>query len=229
MRQPPSLAIVVATGVIQSLRDYLPLLEGQINRFAASATELVVEDRSPVDELTYRLVRDIPAGSVWLGITRLDNAGAWQSSEPAISRFVAETRRRLTNDEIFVWRLFHFATDDAFGGMRQVLEDEASRGVNVGFQIRGEPPPDISLVWTPTGDGEVSSREARPLDFDRLLSGADVPCLTRLCAIHFSTAAGILLTRAVVYAGESEMFQSLLLQFAKSWSSADKFWASSRS
>ncbi len=202
----------------QVVATHLPTSTATLKRFQMGEPQATIEitDHSPIFDLMKRLASGLPTGSVWLGITHLDNVDAWlKPLDQAFKHYQEFTRERSKKGDIRVCRLFCFgATDvDKIGKMRVVMRREARSGILVRSLQSQELPPDISLLYLPPmqGVGEKVSVEFDP-HYDLVAMG-----YRPLCVLSYTLRAGQYVQNLSINAGTSDWFTAMEREFKQAW------------
>lgn len=200
------------------LRVYGNAAQDLHNLTTGSKDEVELAEYHVVDKFLANLIRVLPAGAVWLGVTKLQTADAWvkDSAEPSYFEFQELVEGRTKAHEISYFRLWCFDTEMRENEMVNILQAQKDAGVNTRTVVSAGVP-DMSLIWVPRKGLKLNgSKKAVDLDalFPRLLStGAYEP----LCAIQFTARGGKELDSMKLFAPNAERFTQLRIQFKRSW------------
>jgi hypothetical protein len=218
---PPRWHIAAAGDVLRTLlTDYVPTTTRHLcEARTRPQSTFHFDDHSPIHELMYRLAESIPSGSVWFGITHLEQKSAWDLPEAdEFSRFMDKIRSRAEKKEIKVLRLYYFHSEEAREQMHELMFEETGYGLDVRYIEEGRQPPDISLIWIPRRSR--SAAVASGPNGNGILSTVHAESYVPLCALEYTTRGGMLLTKLSVYSGESREFDDLARVFRQFWAEA---------
>ena len=202
------------------LEVYGRAAEGLYNMTRGSSESVVVSEYHLVDRFLENLIKNLPAGSVWLGVTKLQNADAWTKGfgEEAYLRFQELVERQTRRHAIHFFRLWCFDDANRRDMMMPVLATQLKAGLHIRSIISAEIP-DMSLIWIPrvASDKIASNGDLRGL-LDSINS--DASPYQPLCAIEFTARGGRELDKMTIHAPGSEQFTTLRLMYTRSWDRA---------
>lgn len=218
--RPEEIHVFAANEVLnQMVSTYASGLVTRLRKYEVSKDAIDMRDLSPINDLIHRLVHSLPVGSVWAGITLLDDA-AWASPKSMFRDFVLEMRRRAEADEIRVFRLFHLSDDQLLPKIKKVMKEEAASKVEVKYSVSTrDDTPDISLLWTP----QMTMTRADPtLTVEKLLANSG-KTHRAACALQYQLLFGSQLAEVKMFAGGADDFKRLGTVFAHKWGDAQSF------
>jgi hypothetical protein len=226
-RDPRGLYVRAAGEVLQNIvSDYIPRIAGTIDQFLKNPEgNIEVDDHSPIFSLIYRVGKNLPVGSAWLGITHMDSREAWTHSlDDGLIQFRDLMRTRAKAIELEVYRLYYFENDNRRLALEPELQAETLSKIEVRTLTGAkQTPPDISVIFVPrNGRAQGRSREKprEPINKTDDPIGALMTTHTPLCVMQYETRAGALVTRLVINAGASDSFEWAAGQFTKWWKMA---------
>lgn len=170
-----------------------------------------------VDTFLLNLIKALPNGSVWMGISRLNSPDAWREKTAAIDfyNFHRDVESRSSKKEMTVTRLYVFNQDEHVDAMMPIMDQQRQAGIDVRHVTNRPNLRDISLVWIPThAHSGGSSANATQAALEAVLrqDGAYQP----LCAIEFQTRGGRELDEMVLHA-PGRAFDELAFTFQSNW------------
>ena len=184
--------------------------------------ELKLTEHHLVDNFLRNLVKALPRGSTWLGITRLQSPEAWhdKTANVAFYEFQRIVEQRTKNQELINYRLWSF--DDKKHlldvDIKEIMHGQRDNGLEIRFKT--EPMEDISIIWIPTRetdkpvkikqvDSPIEEIESKPDKFQRL------------CAITFKPPrGGRELEEMTIWSPKNDEFTRLCRYFDKNWKEA---------
>lgn len=183
--------------------------------------ELKLSEHHIVDNFLLNLIKALPPGSTWMGITRLQSREAWRSKSTTVAYYdfqrIAE--RQTKKRELNYFRLWCFDNERHFEHMKEIM----NRQLKSGFQIRyttGGGLEDISIIWVPTADtaDAVTIKEVdNPIDEVEARSDTFQP----LCAIKFlPPRGGRELDEMTICSPSTDEFRRLCMEFQDNWRQA---------
>jgi hypothetical protein len=180
-----------------------------------------------VDTFHFHLIKWLPRGSVWLGITRLDEPSAWEhvSGNKDYLNFEEELEERTgKRGNLTVLRIFCLGSEDKAVAMRGIMLGQLKARVHVRKLVERNSidPPDMAVIWAPK-----NGVNSRPLQvpstgnvgqFFEQFKQTYVP----VCALNVTPRNGRELDRVTVYAPQDygEKFEELQEIFEKTWQRA---------
>jgi len=164
-----------------------------------------------ISDVLNRLVAALPAGCVWLGISRL-SAGWDKAADPTFTDFDNTITQQAREKRLFVCRLYCCR-----GSELPALDGTFRRHRQADIQARlapeGSPAFDITVIWgpiKPTLWSEVHSSTA-PAALLKMHRVAP------LCALKFEVIGGSLLKRVEVFPAGAREFPGLAQHFDEHW------------
>jgi hypothetical protein len=222
--QQGSIYLCALGDVIGSLvTDHIaPMVERFKRHKRNRRSTLEVRDRSPIHLLMARLGKRLPLGSVWFGITLLNQPKTW--TDPLHDQFASFKQtlsERAATQELCVLRLYYFDSEAALDSMRPQLEaDKASGIITRHLSGASRQPPDISLLWRPKENGK---RLILPENTTNPVRAIREQNYRPVCALVYDTLGGVTLTRVRLIPGESDEFDEWAERFTESWRIAKDF------
>lgn len=188
--------------------------------FHGKRTDATLTEHHVVDNFLRNLLRTLPVGSVWLGVTQLQSPDAWQELTANVAYYDFQTNvvRRVGNQELTYFRLWNFADDKHLRDpeIESIMRKQQEAGLQIRFTHKAALD-DLSLIWVPKhktkkaltlGDSPVDDIEAK------------ANLLRPLCAIKFrNPRGGRELEEIKVYAPKSREFTELRRDFREGWES----------
>jgi hypothetical protein len=195
----------------RSARDFYQLGKGEQD-------QLTLREIHIVDSFVLNLIKELPRGSVWLGVTQLQSPEAWkqQTANAAFHEFQEEVVRRTSNGEIIFYRLWCFDDEGHMDQMKEVLKQHGNAGIRTRYLVGDEVPPDMSLTWVPRtaiGSGVASNPGNRDNPIEIIKSDHLAP----LCGVRFRTRGSRELDEMTLIAPESDAFKQLRHDFSQCW------------
>jgi hypothetical protein len=182
--------------------------------------KLTLTEHQLVDNFLLHLIKALPDGSIWFGITRLQNLAAWRRKSTTAAYYdfqrIAEIRTR--NQALSYFRLWAFDDEKHVQAMRDVMD----RQCEAGFQARisvGRSLDDISMIWIPTKPMQ-KALAVRDLNapIDEMDEKADL--YQSLCAIKFEARGGRELDEMTIFSPSNDAFRRLCIHFQENWKTA---------
>ncbi|MGO9605083.1 MAG: hypothetical protein ACLQAT_17135 [Candidatus Binataceae bacterium] len=223
VKEPDSIYIRASSKVLSDIvADYIPRMANGLKQLTTMPNStLDVHDTSPIHALMHNLGSALPEGSVWFGITLLEDVGAWTGPEEnRFNRFRDLMRERAKLKTLWVLRLYYFDSEANFQRMNDEMATEHRNGIVVKYIIGGAAPPDISLVWAPS---RGATRLAFPRDAKDPIDFVAAPQFEKVCGLQYDTHAGEQLKRVRLYPGRSPEFEELVSTFNRAWVAALEF------
>ena len=186
-----------------------------------NATEIKLVEYHVVDKFLLNLMKALPPGSIWLGVSRLQSSDAWErlSAEPAYIEFQEMVERRSRERTIQLLRLLCFEDAEHRSRMAPVITQQINAGLRLRVLVSTDLPEDMSLIWVPKSDASKKTAPALNADSPFVdLNNREV--YQPLCAIAFQTRAGKDLDGMTLYSPESDGFGRLRAEFSVSWTKA---------
>jgi len=222
-REPKSVYLAATTEALSYLvSDYVPKITTKLEEFATNPRVTIeVSDHSPIFDLMYRLGQTLPTGSVWLGITLLENPSAWVlPAETRFGRFKHIMRKRARSGELGVARIYFFQNESSLTAMQAELSEEIDSRLAVRILREPPAPPDISLLYSPK---RRRSTQAINLEVQDPIAQLRDKSYERLCALTYDAHAGTLLKKLSILPGDSTEFSELEGMFADAWKRSTGF------
>jgi hypothetical protein len=198
-------------------------MEGLGEKRAQSAS---LKDRSIAFLFLKELLELLPSGGVWFGVTHLTSPKVWRGKQLSedFNNYRGNMWTRATAGDIRVFRIYYFSNAHDFHQMSTVLEDERNNGVLVRYMIGGQPPPDMSLLWSPAAPSKRSH-----LELDGITSHSNIEAMKSrgflpICGIKFDVRSHEQLNDVEVNDPDSDEFRTLLRKFTEAWSKDSKPW-----
>lgn len=192
--------------------------------FRGSQHELQLREHHMVARFLQNLITALPRGSVWLGITRLEDHAAWGDKGAIPYRnFQHAAERRVRNKELSYFRLWAFDKEDHVKLAEEIMRQQQTAGFQTRFVVANQGQvDDISLIWTPTTNQHDDVAIRDPDDpVDELAARADT--FEPLCGIKFEARGGRELDAMVIYTRTghpTDDFERLCGQFQERWKDA---------
>lgn len=169
------------------------------------------------DRFVHALIDSLPAGSAWIGISRLQNVDAWrqQTAHVDFRDFQKAVERRCTGEQINYLRLWCFDEECRRKEMDTILEEHRKAGLVQRWMVDTDSADDLSIIWVPRRPmikrTEIGNIE-RPID--EWESGID---LEPLCGIRFKTRGGRELEGMTIFSPASDEFRNLCHNWERRW------------
>jgi hypothetical protein len=186
--------------------------------------KLTLREYHVVDSFLLNLMKALPTGSIWLGISRLQSPEAWQrkSSHADFHDFQRLVESRTKARDIAFFRLWCFEDDNHFREMEPILARQAQAKLNLRHITGKSMPEDISIIWVPTSqvthvneikdvNDPIAEIKERTFDFQPL------------CGINFETRGGRELDEMTLYSPKEGVFRELCINFQNSWQKGNNF------
>jgi hypothetical protein len=189
--------------------------------FKGRRKEIKLVEHHLVDNFLRNLIKALPPGSNWLGITRLQSRAAWRrrSTHPATFEFQRVAERRTSQQELNYLRLWSFQNDKQLQNMEDLMRRQQEAGLHTRYLVGAELD-DISLIWIPTADSDRATKIKdlnSPIDEFENRDDKFRP----LCAIKFGTPrGGKELDEMTICTPDAEAFQFLCQYFQERWREA---------
>lgn len=199
-------------------RVYARAAEELYNLTSGGQDSVRFEEYHLVDKFLLRLIDVLPNGSVWLGVTRLQNIDAWteRSAEKSYFKFQERVEERTGTNEIEFYRLWCFDDEATQRKMLATQRQQTEKKIVTRSCIAGRNVPDMSLIWVPKGRaGSAAQSDALSQPFVRLRDNYDP-----LCGIVFDERGGKELDAMTLYSPRADHFDKLRFQFEQNWNRA---------
>lgn len=198
----------------------------QLNR--GEETELKIKDQHIVDNFLLHLINQLPCGSNWFGVSRLQSAEAWgrQTANVAYCDFQSAVEKRTKDREINYYRLLLFEDEAHRADMEPILLQQQTAELHLRYTVGGSSMDDISIIWVPVHDAHKAITLADLDDPIEELSADDPSEFKPLCGIRFQTRGGRELDEMTIYSPQTFEFKDMSLQFRKRWKTAKTLAAS---
>lgn len=148
---------------------------------------IVLKEYHVVDTFVFNLIKALPTGSVWMGISRLQSADAWRekTAHYEFHEFDITVKNRIQKREITVFRLYVFEDEQHIEEMMSIMQGQHEARLKVKYIIaKGNSAndnslDDISLIWTPKSLLSKSEEINQPDDlFDRIVKQSNKSILS---------------------------------------------------
>lgn len=198
----------------KAVKDFYKLNRGE-------ETELKIKDQHIVDNFLLHLITQLPKGSNWFGISRLQSPAAWgrQTANVAYFEFQNAVEKRTKDREINYFRLLLFDDDAHRESMEPILHQQEISEMHLRYIVGGSSMDDISIIWVPVHD---LARADTVKDLDSPIDelAANTNTFQPLCGIKFQTRGGRELDEMTIYSPETIEFKDMRLQFRTRWKNA---------
>lgn len=198
-------------------------MEGLGERRTQSAS---LKDRSIAFLFLNEILDLLPSRGVWFGVTHLTSPKVWRGRE--LSEDFNNYRRnmwtRATEGDIRVFRIYYFSNAHDFHQMSTVLEDERTNGIFVRYMISGQPPPDMSLLWSPAAASKQPVLELGEITPYTNIEAMKSRGLSPMCGIKFDVRSHEQLNDVEINDPDSDEFRTLLRKFTEAWTKDSKPW-----
>jgi hypothetical protein len=103
-----------------------------------------------VDKFLFRLINDLPKGTVWLGVTRLQSSDAWTEglAERSYFDFDYVARKRTSAKTMRYLRLWCFDDVQRQTAAQDIMLHQADSGIEI-KALHSHKLKDMSLIWVP--------------------------------------------------------------------------------
>ena len=221
---PDLVRAAARNAVLRMMDDNLPALREDLREFHGSGGKLELADAYLANTILRELLDKLPAGSVWLGISRVTGA-EWDGEH--LKEFLTNARVRTRSNEIHMHRIYAYTSDHECTPVPPEtieLERQASvelRRLKFDGNNRNDVPPDVSLVWkrrrgNPTDSGDGGAPD---LDDDGIpLPGGYDP----VGALEFETVSNGSLVKVTVHSPDSWRYLDLVEAYRRFRGSACK-------
>ena len=212
---------IIRKSALQTLAGYInitiPSLTEQVKSFQEKdSTSLQLTNRDLVERSPLDLLKLLPNGSVWLGIS-LMNQQNWRTTH--LNNFVAESRNLTSTRKLLMRRIYVSEGKDIAVTPAMISED-----IQAGIQLKHLPengaglvpdPKDISLVWEPSKTNDRATIPAQ-------LTIPPSPDLYRpVGALLFELDSHNALVQVTIFHAESTEFRSYVRHFTSCWEQAE--------
>lgn len=187
-------------------------------------SELKLKEHSVINLFLFKLVKSLPKGSVWLGISRMQDARAWRedSAEASYYDFERTVEQNVKDSSLNYFRLLCFRDEARRDEMQPVALHQKSSGIHVRSYFKDDLPPDLSLIWTPKDPDlkklpsgkKVKAADAIDPDPIAYLEANYEP----LCGLRFAIRGDREVDFMELFGSASDAFTELKAQFSRSWS-----------
>jgi hypothetical protein len=235
--QRPAGVLVSATHEVlhNIIGSYAPSIARDLLESAKDPGRAIrIPDNAPIYDMLGGLARELPEGSVWLGISLLDNPAAWTNPQDRFNSYTRTMRDKASAGELMIGRLYYSrlsvprtgeipsapAEDESPGDalLRAMLE-EAKAGIAIRFVTgpRDFAPDDMSLVWVPAPGGP----RLREIPDERVATALRGAGYSLLCAISYVVRAGSVLQEMKIHSERSTEAARLVAVFEEYWTRRD--------
>jgi hypothetical protein len=196
---------------------------GFYDMFQGNKHELKLTEHHVVDNFLRHLVKSLPSGSIWLGITRLTSPEAWhrKTANVAYFEFQKIAERRTREQELSYYRLWCFDEENDLHdeALAEIMREQRESGLQIRYVV-GSPIEDISLIWIPRTEMAKTPRiKAIDTPIDEIEERADA--FEPLCAIRFEPPrGGRELEEMTICSPAIDEFKRLCRDFQDNWRSA---------
>lgn len=196
------------------VRDFYDLNSGDKD-------ELKLKDRHMVDNFLYNLIKQIPIGSFWFGVSLLQNPEAWQkkTANMAYYNFQREVERRTENQEINYFRLLYFEDELHRENMDSIIQEQQKAKLQLRYKATASALEDTSIIWVPVKESKKAVK-IKDLNFPIQELENKSNEFKPLCAIKFETRGGRDLDEMEIYSPKTSNFDRLLRNFKDNWKDA---------
>ena len=173
-----------------------------------------------VDKFLLNLMRSLPAGSVWLGTTKLHERDAWEKdhAEPSYFQFQELVEQRTRRNEIHYFRLWCFDSVARQANAMSTVRAQSDAGLCQKTCV-DDSMPDMSIIWVPANGVTVKAQPGCTPEF--YLQAIANHEYTPLCAIEFRARGGKELDAMTLHAAASDDFVRMRKLFLQKWATAD--------
>lgn len=174
-----------------------------------------------INDFLLRLVEELPAGSIWCGVTHLTEGWLEPSAEPGYLEVVRRIQDRSRAGELTALRIYCSASEGDLAPLKAHLRRERESGIQVATLVAGAGewrPPDLTLIWPPV-PRELRAELVNQSDpIDRLRKSAPLPA----CAMEFATTAGRMIRELNIHGSQSPAVLPLVQNFERAWGQAQQ-------
>lgn len=229
------LATLLAQGDGASLRAHFhaggltlsPLLYGVLPQTAKDFHELLLGEKRDrltltehhlVDTFLKNLVEALPVGSLWLGITRLQNVAGWKdkSATAAYISFQTTAAARTRKEELHYCRLWGFNSQRHFQHALRVMRQQVREKFCIRYKVQSGLK-DISIIWVPAPNSKPAKGDKGDALLAEILETGKSDYYVKLCAIEFVERGGRELDEMTIYSPRAPNFDDLFDTFKKNW------------
>ncbi len=182
--------------------------------------EVRLKEYSVINLFLKNLVTSLPPGSVWFGVSRLQDSRAWkkESAEESYLGFEKELEDRAKTQVLTCFRVLCFENEARSDRMARVAQRQIKNGLHVRRRINSAET-DLSLIWVPTSKIKPRSRLQDPLKFLEDSTANFEP----LCCLEFTIRGGREVDTVTLSPGFSEKFSDLKDEFRDNWENAEEY------
>ncbi len=209
-----TLSYLLLNTYTQSAAEFHRLRTGDIN-------EVKLREYSVINIFLENLVQSLPPKSVWLGISRLQDSGAWEqgSAEPSYYQFERAAESRVEGASLRYLRVLCFESRELYLQMSNVARRQLSKGLQL-RSIVGKPMPhDLSLIWVPAEKPSPKLDLKDPIGFLEKSSSGYEP----LCGLSFEIRGDREVYTMALVIPKSDDFAQLTIQFRNAWTAAEDY------
>jgi hypothetical protein len=187
--------------------------------------EVILPEESIINTFLRHLVEKLPIGSVWLGISCLQDRSAWdqKTGEPSFLKFESSLEDKVQCKQLTCFRSFCFESQERLTSMQEEIDKQVNIGINVKAKIVKELPNDLSVIWVPIAGGKrtwkrkMDKKNQSPVDpwteLEMKASG-----YAPLCGLSFDLRAGRETSRLVILPPAGVAFDDLKQNYQQAWS-----------
>ena len=206
--------------------EYLTELEKFKNPNRNNAS-IAFDHPRPAYDMLDETLKILSVGAVWCGITHINTKSAWKYSETSFEHFRAESRKKASNQEIFMLRVYIVALEENLEELKELFHTENHAKILTKYILTNnqndfEKFPDISLVWQPRRNNkyaqnyqEIKSSEDLKKDPIKRIEDANYEPIVLL---EFQTDNKSILSKVVISHPDNANFTTQVEKFKKAWS-----------
>lgn len=198
----------------QAAKEFHRLMSGD-------GEEVKLREDSVINLFLANLVKSLPPHSVWLGISRLQDTGAWErgTAEPSYYEFERAVESRVRGSSLTCLRVLCFQTEERYKSMSHIAERQMETGLHLRCFIKENMPDDLSLIWIPRSDIAPKLDLEDPVGFLENMASNFEP----LCGISFEIRGDREVYTMALVGPQSNDFVQLKIHFRHSWEASASY------
>jgi hypothetical protein len=188
---------------------------------SGDATVVKLTEASIINLFLKNLVESLPTRSVWLGISRLQDSGAWEegSAEPSYYEFERAVETRIQRENLTYLKVLCFENDERYEQMAHIAKRQVSRGLHLRSYVKPEMPNDMSLIWVPATSVLPECDLEDPIGFLERSNEKFEP----LCGLRFGIRADREVYTMDLVGPNTQEFVDLKMVFRRCWKGAGSY------
>lgn len=199
----------------QAAEEFHRLMSGDVD-------EVKLKEDSVINLFLENLVKSLPPNSVWLGISRLQDTGAWEqeSAEPSYYEFERAVESRVRGSSLTCLRVLCFQTEERYKSMSHIADRQIETGLHLRRYIKQNMPRDLSLIWIPRSGSILPKLNLEdPVGFLENVTSNFEP----LCGLSFEIRGDREVYTMALVGPQSSDFSQLKMQFRHSWEASASY------